>query len=158
MMRAAALIAMLAAAAGAATDAAAFEVAQVIGPSRIVLPVGKLQQVAIEFAVKPGYHVQANPAAYPNLIPTRLTLLPVPGVAVGKPRYPAAKRMRLEGSGEQLLVYDGRFRIVVPMARYAPAAARIRLEGSLRYQGCDDRHCLFPETLPVALTVEADGP
>lgn len=158
MMRAVVLAAMLAAAAGAANDAAAFEVAQVVGPARIVLPIGKLQQVAIDVAVKPGYHVQANPAAYPNLIPTRLTLLPVPGVAVGKPRYPSAKRLRLEGSGEQLLVYDGRFRIVVPMARYAPAAAPIRLEGSLRYQGCDDRHCLFPETLAVVLSIEADSP
>lgn len=158
MMRAVVLATMLAATAGAATHAAALEVAQVVGPARIVLPVGKLQQVAVDVAVKPGYHVQANPAAYPNLIPTRLTLLPVPGVAVGSPRYPSAKRLRLEGSGDQLLVYDGRFRIVVPMARYAPAVAPIRLEGSLRYQGCDDRHCLFPETLPVVLTVEADRP
>ena len=157
-MRTVALVTMLAAAAGAATHAVALEVAQVVGPARIVLPVGKLQQVAVDVAVKPGYHVQANPAAYPNLIATRLTLLPVPGVAVGNPRYPGAKRLRLEGSGEQLLVYDGRFRIVVPMARYAPAVAPIRLEGSLRYQGCDDRHCLFPQTLPVVLTVEADGP
>jgi Disulphide bond corrector protein DsbC len=157
-MRAVALSTLLAAIASAANDAAALEVAQVVGPARVALPLGKPQQVAIDVAVKPGYHVQANPAAYPNLIPTRLTLLPVPGVAVGPPRYPNAKRLRLEGSGEQLLVYDGRFRIVVPMARYAPAAAPIRLQGSLRYQGCDDRQCLFPETLPVALTVEADGP
>ncbi len=158
MMRAVVLATMLAAAAGAAIDAAALEVAQLVGPARVVLPIGKLQQVAIDVAVKPGYHVQANPAAYPNLIPTRLTFLPVPGVAVGQPRYPSAKRLRLAGSGEQLLVYDGRFRIVVPMTLHAPAIAPIRLEGSLRYQGCDDRHCLFPETLAVALTVEADGP
>ena len=158
MMRAVALVAMIAAAAGAATGAAALEVAQVVGPARVALPLGKPQQVAIDVAVKPGYHVQANPAAYPNLIPTRLTLLPVPGIAVGPPRYPSAKRLRLEGSGEQLLVYDGRFRIVVPMARYAPAVAPIRLEGSLRYQGCDDRRCLFPQTIPVVLTVEQDGP
>jgi hypothetical protein len=79
-------------------------------------------------------------------------------VTVGSPIYPAAKRLRLEGSGKQLLVYEGQFRIIVPMTRNAPAAAPMRLEGSLQYQGCDDRQCLFPQTIPVVLTIEADAP
>lgn len=153
-----ALAASIAATSCAPAVAAEFEVAQVIAPARVTLPLGKPQQVAIEVAVRPGYHVQANPAAYPNLIPITLTLPPARGVATGAPTYPAPKRLRLEGSGDQLLVYDGRFRIVVPMARYVALAAPIRLQGSLRYQGCDDRHCLFPQTVPLVLTVDAAGP
>lgn len=153
-------LAFLVAAASCAPAAAAdFEVAQVIGPARVALPPGRPQPVAIEVAVRPGYHVQANPAAYPNLIPITLSLTPTPGVAVGAAIYPdPPKRLRLEGSGDQLLVYDGRLRIVVPIARYAAHAAPIRLQGSLRYQGCDHRHCLFPQTVPLVLTVDAAGP
>jgi uncharacterized protein len=154
MMRALMLIAGLATAA----NAVAFDVARVIVPARVVLPLDKPQQVAIDVAIEPGYHVQANPAAYPNLIPIELSFVPAQGVTVGDPRYPGAKRLRLEGSGDQLLVYDGRFRIVVPMARHAPAAAPIRVEGRLRYQACDHKQCLFPQTVPLRLTVAPDVP
>lgn len=154
-----ALAASVTAASCALAVAADFELAQVVGPARVALPSGKPQPVAIEVDVRPGYHVQANPAAYPNLIPITLTMTPTPGVAIGAPIYPdPPKRLRLEGSGEQLLVYDGRLRIVVPMARYTANAAPIRLQGSLRYQGCDHRHCLFPRTVPLELTVDAAGP
>lgn len=158
MIRALALFAAVAPAVVVSAAAAEFEVAQVIAPASVALPAGKLRQVKIDVIVKPGYHVQANPAAYPNLIPTVLTLAPASGVAVGKPVYPGPKRLRLEGSGDQLLVYDGRFQIIVPMARFSKAPSTVRLEGSLRYQGCDQVRCLFPQTLPVVLTVEALAP
>lgn len=97
MIPAPALIAMVAALVGAPAAATAFEVVQVVEPT-VALPVDKPWEVAIDVVVKPGYHVQANPAAYPELVATALTLPPAPGVAVGKPRYPAPKRLRLEGS------------------------------------------------------------
>jgi hypothetical protein len=53
-----------------------------------------------------------------------------------------------------LVVYDGTFVIAFPLqaGRNARAGA-ITLKGTLRYQACDDSHCLFPVTLPVALAV-----
>lgn len=156
--RAAVLAAVAASVAAGPAAAVEFELAQVIVPTAVVLPIGKVQRVTIEVVVKPGYHVQANPPAYPNLIPTTLTLLPAPGVAVGKPVYPRPARKRLQGSGDDLLVYGGRFQILVPMGIYSATALPIRLEGMLRYQGCDDIRCLFPQTLPVAVTLKAAQP
>lgn len=134
---------------------AAQGVAQVIPPRPVELRAGETRDAVIEVVVKPGYHVQANPAAWPYLIPTALTLAPAPGVTVGVPRYPAPKRLRLVGSGEDLLVYEGRFAIVVPITQTLRAAAPVRLQGRLNYQGCDDRRCFFPREAPVELTVIA---
>jgi DsbC/DsbD-like thiol-disulfide interchange protein len=136
----------------------AFDVVEVIAPRPLELRAGETRNAVIEVVVKPGYHVQANPAAQPNLIPTALTLASAPGVTVGTPHYPAPKRLRLSGSGDELLVYDRRFVIVVPLTRAERGAPSLRLEGSLRYQGCDDRHCFFPRTAQFALVVCNSAP
>lgn len=150
--------ALFAAAVADPATALEFELARVVAPDEVTLRVGIVERVAIEVVVRPGYHVQANPPAYPNLIPVTLTFAPASGVAVGKPIYPAPSRKRLQGSGEDLLVYGGRFRIVVPMGIYSGERAPIRLQGALRYQGCDDLRCLVPQTVPVAITVRAARP
>lgn len=155
MIRALALLAAATLALVVPTAAAEFEVARVIAPVGVALPSGTLRQVKFDVIVKPGYHVQANPAAYPNLIPIVLSLTPASGVAVGKPVYPKPKRLRLEGSGDQLLVYDGHFQIIVPMARLPNAPPSVQVEGSLHYQGCDHVRCLFPRKVPVVLTLDA---
>ncbi|MBI5716601.1 MAG: hypothetical protein HZC37_02815 [Burkholderiales bacterium] len=151
--RTGAWLAVGAAAFAAPTLAWALDVAQVVAPRPVVMRAGETRQVAIEVIVKPGYHVQANPAAWPYLIPTALTMAPAPGVTVGVPRYPPPKRLRLASSGEELLVYERRFEIVVPITQARRDAAPVQLQGSLSYQGCDDRRCFFPRTAPVELTV-----
>jgi DsbC/DsbD-like thiol-disulfide interchange protein len=148
------LTAVLGAALAAPDAAWAFDVvAAMTVPGPVELRAGETRNVVIEVIVKPGHHVQANPAAQPTLIPTVLTLASAPGVTVGTPRYPAPKRLRLAGSGDELLVYDRRFVIVVPITLTKRAAVSVRLEGSLRYQGCDGRHCFFPRTTPITLVV-----
>jgi uncharacterized protein len=147
-------MAVLGAVLAAPAAVGAFDVvAEVIAAGPVELRVGETRDVVIEIVVKPGYHVQANPAAWPYLIPTALTLASAPGVTVGTPRYPAPKRLRLAGGGDELLVYDRRFVIVVPITHATSGAVSVRLEGSLRYQGCDDRHCFFPRSTPIALVV-----
>ena len=133
-----------------------FEPATVAPTREVVLPVGKVQRVPIEVAVKPGYHVQSNPAAYKNLIPITLDLAPADGVAIGKPVYPLPRRLRLRGSGDVLLVNDGTFALQVPIGVYRETSEQgVLIKGSLRYQACDDVRCLMPRTAPVALTVKA---
>jgi hypothetical protein len=102
--------------------------------------------------VKPGYHVQANPVLNPDLIPLTLEIKPAPDARSGKPIYPPAKRLRLEGDSVALVVYDGSFTVRTPIRLSKRAAPGTRdLSGALRYQACDDRHCLFPTTIPFTL-------
>ena len=136
----------------AATDG--IELVHVITPHETVLRTGESDFMLVDVIVRSGYHVQANPPAFPNLIPLTLTLDPAPGVEVGTPVYPPPKRLRLGGSGETLLVLDGRFSIRVPVKSSTAVPASVQIRGTLRYQGCDDVRCLYPRSIPVTLRVD----
>jgi DsbC/DsbD-like thiol-disulfide interchange protein len=151
----AATLAVLAALSGGPTSTYAIEVVTVVSPSGVQLRPGASAQVVLQVVVKPGYHVQANPVENPSLIPITLKIDGAKEISVGEPLYPSAKRLRLPGDNQDLVVYDGSFAIGVPLevARDATAGQTVTLMGSLRYQACDDSHCLFPVTLPVALSI-----
>jgi thiol:disulfide interchange protein DsbD len=146
--------AVLAALSAAPASAHALEVVSVLPIPAMELAAGAQTHISIHLMVKPGYHVQANPVENPSLIPITLRIDPVESIFVGAPVYPRAKRLRLAGDDQDLVVYDGAFVIVLPVnAAPGAAGASFTLKGSLRYQACDDRHCLFPVTLPVAIAV-----
>ena len=140
---------------GAVTaEAADFEAASVTPPAALTLKPGATAAVPVAISVKPGYHVQANPVLNKFLIPVVLDLKPAAGVAPGAPVYPPARWMRLHGSDEDLVVYDGKFTIAQPVTAGAGnSAGDAQLQGILRYQACDATHCLRPRTVPVQLTV-----
>ena len=154
-----AALAVLAAVGVTPPGAQAIDVVTLVPASSVKVKPGASAQIALRVVVKSGYHVQANPVENPSLIPTTLSVDAAESVSVGKPVYPAGRRMRLPGDTQDLVVYDGTFTIALPF-RVAPSAvtgAVIILKGALRHQACDDSHCLFPVTLPVALTVTVGG-
>jgi len=140
----------------APADVLALEVVSVLPPPNVEVKPGVVARIAIQVVVKPGYHVQANPVENPSLIPITLKIDGAGPVSVGEPLYPAAKRLRLPGDSHDLVVYDGAFAIALPVkvGRDATAGTTIPLKGSLRYQACNDSHCLFPATLPVVISVK----
>jgi DsbC/DsbD-like thiol-disulfide interchange protein len=148
---------IVAAAAAFATTAVAtdnIELARVIAPHQTALPAGESSFIIVDIVIRRGYHVQANPPAFPNLIPLTLTFEPAPGIEIGAPVYPPPRRLRLGGSGETLLVLDGRFSIRVPVKWETVASAPVQIRGTLHYQGCDDVRCLFPRSAPVTLWLD----
>ena len=148
-------LAVLAALGATPAIARAIEVVTVVPPSTVEVKPGAGTRIALQVVVKPGYHVQANPVENPSLIPITLKMDAARSISVGEPVYPAPKRLRLPGDSQDLVVYDGSFVIALPLqvGRNATAGATVTLTGSLRYQACDDSHCLFPVTLPIALAV-----
>ena len=150
-----ATVAVLAALGGLPAIAHAIEVVAVLAPQSVGVKPGASTRVALQVMVKPGYHVQANPVENPSLIPITLKLDAAENITVAEPLYPTAKRLRLPGDSQDLVVYDGAFIIALPLqvGRNATAGSTVTLKGTLRYQACDDSHCLFPVTLPVALAV-----
>jgi len=155
-----AALAFLAALAAGPGHARAVEVVAVIPPSGLQLKAGVDARIPLQIVVKAGYHVQANPVENLSLIPITLKVDVPENVSVGVPLYPTAKRIRLPGDTQDLVVYDGSFVIALPVqvSRSAAAGGTITLRGTLHYQACDDSHCLFPVTLPVTLTVAVKGP
>lgn len=125
-------------------------VVEILRPQAVELRAGAQAVVRVGVRVKPGYHVQANPVLDPALIPITLTMERAEGFELGAPRYPAAKRFRLQGAQDELVVLDGAFSIEVPLRVLRGIGTGERtLKGAVRFQACDHEHCLFPRTLAV---------
>jgi hypothetical protein len=75
-------------------------------------------------------------------------------------RYPAPEKLRLEVIKETVPVYRGHIPLAEDVVIGAEAQVKPRLnehgemalEGSLRYQACDDHECYIPETVPLKWT------
>jgi hypothetical protein len=75
-------------------------------------------------------------------------------------RYPVPEKLRLEVIKETVPVYRGHVRlgedaVIGPEAQVKPRLnehGEMVLEGSLRYQACDDHECYIPETVPLKWT------
>jgi hypothetical protein len=111
---------------------------------------GAEDQLRVELAIEPGWHMNANPASYPYLIPTAIS---IEGIAPTRVRYPPPRRFAPRFVAEPINVYEGR---VVIEADF-PKGALTRRGGvvaRLTVQACNDTVCLPPET--IAVPVRAD--
>ena len=119
------------------------------------MTVGGQAEARITVAVTDGYHVQANPASTEFFVPTKLQLRAKRGVRPKAPVYPPGRPYRLEGMPSELMTYEDTFEITIPLE--ASDSARLGehvLKGTLSYQACDDRSCLFPVSVPFSLPVQ----
>jgi len=133
-----------------AANAAPRHVATVAADEVPTVRAGESITLRATVTIKPGYHVQANPVLNPALKPLLLTVQTPPFIRAGAPVYPQAERLRLLGSDEDLVIYDGTFVVEQPVSvNKGSPSGETTLDGSLRYQACDDRRCLMPRTLPV---------
>jgi uncharacterized protein len=88
--------------------------------------------------VKEGWHINANPASSPYLIPTEIQ------GSVRNVSYPPGKPMTFAFSEAPLSVYDGEVAIELEIERGAT-------ELTLVYQACDDTRCLSPVSRELLL-------
>ncbi len=117
---------------------------------------GSKAEALIPVRVVAGFHVQANPASNPQLIPTKLELPASPGLSIGSPIYPEGKSYRLQGSPTELKTYDGQFVIRVPITLTGKMTSNsVVLTGKLKFQACNDKICFFPANVPVHIPVNS---
>lgn len=123
-------------------------------PPAVVVNAAATCLAHFKFTVAEGFHVQANPASEPQYIATHLKLNSSKGVRPGAPVYPPGRPLRFKGASKELSTYEGDFEISVPLTAPKKAwAADGMIEGTLRYQACDERNCFFPESIPVRFLV-----
>ena len=92
-----------------------------------------------------------------NQIEVELTFKPLRGIKPGKPAYPAGAVYSLQGSDEKLSTYSGGITIQLPLrVSDTVRPGDYTLEGSLRFQACDDKACFAPANLPVSIAVHVD--
>jgi thioredoxin:protein disulfide reductase len=105
-------------------------------------------QAVVEATIAPGWHVNAHEPRDRFLIPTTLTIVPPAGVRVGSVVYPAPVERRLAFGDQPFLLYEGTVQFTAPLeGTLGTAGPPVR--AALRYQACDDAHCLPPGTLDL---------
>ena len=115
---------------------------------------GTTLSAKVTLNLRDGYHVNSDMPSDEYLIPIKLTWNP--GVfTAGSVAYPKAKMEKMPFAEKPLSVYTGDFEIVTnfkvsPTATPGPTS----VTGKLRYQACNDRMCLAPKTVDVALQVD----
>ncbi len=117
-------------------------------------------QVRMELA--PGYHAYA-PEVTGGYIPLALTIPETAQYWSMPPvRYPKARILSLPKLGEKLPIYEGAFQVTAEAAIKFPEFERVKkeqhthtveIQGTLRYQICNDDTCFPPEKMPVHWTV-----
>lgn len=118
-----------------------------------VVKAGKTSVAELRFRVADGFHVNSHTPKSELLIPTVLKLEPADGVKAEAVQYPAGTAYSFSFEpNEKLDVYTGVFTVKVPVVAEAGSHT---VNGTLRYQACDNAACYPPRSLPVQLIVTA---
>ncbi len=130
------------------------EIVSVQAVEPVTLAAGQEAEARITVVVADGYHIQANPASSEFFVPTRLQLRARGGISSKEPKYPSGRPYRLPGMPEEFMTYEEAIVVAITLVAGELAQPGDRLlQGSLRYQACDDRSCLFPASVPVSVPV-----
>jgi hypothetical protein len=124
---------------------------QYLFPEQVTLPAGKASAVELHFRIAPGLHINSHTPADDYLIPTTFSIPDGAGARLANASYPAGKTITLPADPKtKLNVYTGEFAI---QTRLVATAGNHLVQGRLRYQACDERQCMPPKTITVAVDV-----
>jgi hypothetical protein len=127
------------------------------------VPPGAGTSLLIDIVPKPKMHVYAP--QQDTYVPVSLMLKESRAFRAKPPVFPKAEKFFFAPLKETQLVYSAQFRIAIDIALASPASLRqagikpgatMKIEGTLRYQACDDEICYLPETVPVSWTVQVN--
>ena len=121
-----------------------------------VVHTGQRIVLAVDIDLPHGTHVYAP--GVQGYIPVDLSVAGSDAIAVHPATYPASKILRLKVIDESVPVYTDHVRILreVTIGKSAKPG-ELAINGTFRYQACDEKQCFIPETVPLkwALQVEA---
>jgi thioredoxin:protein disulfide reductase len=112
-------------------------------------------RVAVVIDVAERWHINANPANAEGLIPTTLTLPSTSSIIIDRIVYPKSVITKVSWSDELVALYAGH--TVLFAEGHVNATAQpgtMKLEGSLRYQACNDQVCIAPKNIPVVIEIK----
>jgi len=111
-------------------------------------PSGRSDLLLITSRIDPGYHINANPPSFDNLIPTSVAFV---GVMPNRIAYPPPIRFKPRFTDDTLDVYEG---TVVITATFSPGALDQThgLSFTATAQACTAEICLPPDEIPARAT------
>ena len=128
----------------------------------IVRP-GQRIALVLDLELKPGMHVYAP--GVQGYIPIEWKIKESDVAASHEATFPKADILFLKAIDEKVPVFQGKVRLkrditLGPDAKLKAAAdanAQFTVEGTLRYQACDDQKCYIPQELPLKWTFTYEG-
>ncbi len=120
---------------------------------------GNRLTLILEGTLPPKTHVYAP--GVEGYIPVELKLEPSQDYHLHETMFPESKILHLPVIEESVPVYEGSFRVLtdITLAGRRDLREKVRageslvVEGTFRYQACDDKECYIPEQLPVRWSV-----
>lgn len=112
--------------------------------------------VEVEARITAGYHVNSHTPSEDYLIATVVRIEPASGVTAGTPRYPPGESKKFSFSDKPLSVYEGSFRVTVPVTWGGSAAPP--LAGAIDFQACTDTQCFPPASVPFRVEFAQAAP
>jgi thiol:disulfide interchange protein DsbD len=115
---------------------------------------GQHVALTLDIELKPNMHVYAP--SVEGYIPIEWSMAPNAAIVAQPMVTPAPQMLHLEALDETLPVYSGRVRLVrdIAIAEGAKVKGAVTIEGTFRYQACDDRMCYVPKTVPLKWTLQ----
>jgi DsbC/DsbD-like thiol-disulfide interchange protein len=121
-------------------------------PTEIVA--GASTDTVVRLKVDEGYHINANPAAFPYLIATQLDIPKAEGISAAGISYPPPLKKKFSFADDLLAVYEGEAELKVSLlADKGAKRGQTSIPAKLRIQACDDQVCYPPGTIDVWIPV-----
>ncbi|MEM7338259.1 MAG: protein-disulfide reductase DsbD domain-containing protein [Actinomycetota bacterium] len=125
---------------------------------------GVTREIVARFRVPNGQHLYAEPVPH-GLVAAVIEVDDDPGILTYTPRAPQTRALTLTGTGDTLQVYDGDVTLRLPVAQNSrnmvkgdDGVRRVTVQGTVRWQACDDHACGLPQSERFSFTVEAGFP
>jgi len=123
--------------------------------SNLVVAAGQRVSLTLDIEMKPNVHVYAP--GVEGYIPIDWKMKESEAAAAHEVSYPASEKLHLAAIDETVPVYRDHFRLerditIGQDAKVRPlldGSGKFMVEGTLRYQACDDRICYIPQELVV---------
>ena len=104
-----------------------------------------LVDVEIILNIKKEWHINSNKPLDENLVPTVLSFKEIPGIQIQKITYPKPSIEKLPFMESQLSLYENEVIIRVQFkVNKKSGIKQFNLEGTVKYQPCNNQTCLFP--------------
>jgi len=104
----------------------------------------------VDVKIRDGFHVNSHTPTEDYLIATSLKVEAQTGLQPAEPKYPAGKMKKFSFADKPLSVYEGTFRVDVPVSWTAQPPA---ITGTLDFQACTDTQCYAPASVPFRVAV-----
>ncbi len=115
---------------------------------------GERVALTLDLDLNPGMHVYAP--GVEGYIPIDWKMQDSPSASAHAAVFPHSQKLYLKAIGETVPAYRGHFRLTrdITIERPPDASGKLTVNGSLRYQACDDRVCYIPQELHLTWTFQ----